>query len=325
MVGRVGRWIPGKAPPDDGYWEALLQDGETGNAAPPAPHWLLEHGPEADLAPQSDRCDGSSSDDLSWQQAFQAMEQGHTLKLLVTGCNRGGLMVMWNGIRGFVPASHLTRLPPFAGELERQEMLRSLIGESLSLNILELDPEQGRFVLSEKATHLEELHRQDMLDHLIPGDIRRGRVTSVCPFGVFVDLGGLEGLIHISELSWGRVDDPGEVLQLADDVEVYVLNVDHERGRVGLSLKRLQPDPWLMADKRYNIGQVVEGAITHGVEFGAFLEVEEGLEGLIHVSELSYGKIDHPQDAVSEGDVVKARVLNVDTERRRIGLSLKDV
>jgi len=115
------------------------------------------------------------------------------------------------------------------------------------------------------------------------------------------------------------------VLQLADDVEVYVLNVDHERGRVGLSLKRLQPDPWLMADKRYNIGQVVEGAITHVVEFGAFLEVEEGLEGLIHVSELSYGKIDHPQDAVSEGDVVKARVLNVDTERRRIGLSLKDV
>jgi small subunit ribosomal protein S1 len=135
----------------------------------------------------------------------------------------------------------------------------------------------------------------------------------------------LEGLIHISELSWGRVDDPAEVLQPAQDIEVYILNVDHDRGRVGLSLKRLQPDPWLMVDERYTVGQIVEGAVTHVVGFGAFVEVEEGLEGLIHVSELSPDKVDHPRDVVSEGDLVKVRVLNVDTERRRIGLSLRDI
>ena len=325
MVGQVGRWIPGNVSPDDGYCESLLQVGETGKAAPPATHWPLEQVQEVGLDVHSDVCGRPSSDDACWQQALEAMEQGETLKLPVTGCNRGGLMVVWNGLRGFVPASHLTRLPPYAGEVERQEMLQSLVGESLSLKILELDLEQGRFVLSEKATHLEELHRRDMLDHLMPGDVRRGRVTSICPFGVFVDLGGLEGLIHISELSWGRIDDPGEVLQPADDVEVYVLNVDRERGRVGLSLKRLQPDPWLMVDERYGVGQIVEGAITYVVEFGAFLEVEDGLEGLIHVSELSCGKVDHPRDVVIEGDVIKARVLNIDAERRRIGLSLKHV
>jgi len=323
MIERVGRWVPGNVPPDEGYWEALLRDGENGKAAPCTRYWRLEEGQKRDPDERQVEPVRPPVDDSLWQTAREVMERNETLKLPVTGYNRGGVMVKWNSLRGFVPASHLTKLPLYATEQERHDFLQRLVGRSLLLKILELDPEQGRFVLSEKATHVEERQRKDLLNHLVPGDVRRGRVTSVCPFGVFVDLGGLEGLIHISELSWGRVDDPGDVLQPAQDVEVYVLNVDHDRGRVGLSLKRLQPDPWLAVDERYSVGQVVEGAVTHVVDFGAFVEVEDGLEGLVHVSELSDGKVDHPRDVVSEGDVVRARVLNIDSERRRMGLSLK--
>jgi small subunit ribosomal protein S1 len=150
-------------------------------------------------------------------------------------------------------------------------------------------------------------------------------VTNLCSFGAFVDLGGLEGLVHVSELSWGRVEHPSKVLQPGQSVEVYVLNVDRERRRVGLSVKRLQPDPWQSVEEHYQVGQVVEGYITHVVDFGAFARVEKGLEGLIHVSELTEGNCSHPRDVVQEGDVVAARILNIDSGRRRMGLSIRQV
>jgi small subunit ribosomal protein S1 len=150
-------------------------------------------------------------------------------------------------------------------------------------------------------------------------------VTNLCSFGAFVDLGGLEGLVHVSELSWGRVDHPSDVLGPGDPVEVYVLNVDRERRRVGLSVKRLQPDPWQSVEERYHVGQVIEGVVTHVVDFGAFARVEDGLEGLIHVSELAEGNFIHPRNVVQEGDVVAARVLSIDSERRRMGLSMRQV
>jgi small subunit ribosomal protein S1 len=150
-------------------------------------------------------------------------------------------------------------------------------------------------------------------------------VTNLCSFGVFVDLGGLEGLVHVSELSWGRVEHPGDVLEPGQPVEVYVLNVDRERKRVGLSVKRLQPDPWQSVEERYRVGQIVEGVVTHVVDFGAFARVEEGLEGLIHVSELAEGNFLHPRNVVQEGDIVAVRVLNIDGARRRMGLSMRQV
>jgi small subunit ribosomal protein S1 len=253
------------------------------------------------------------------------MERGEVLELPVVGCNRGGALVAWNGLQGFVPASHLVDLSPSADEGERQGELRRLVGTRLCLKIIEVDSQLRRFVLSERASRLDESRRQDLLDQLCPGDICRGHVTNLCSFGAFVDLGGLEGLVHVSELSWGRVDHPSDVLGPGDPVEVYVLNVDRERRRVGLSVKRLQPDPWQSVEERYHVGQVIEGIVTHVVDFGAFARVEDGLEGLIHVSELAEGNFIHPRNVVQEGDVVAARVLSIDSERRRMGLSMRQV
>lgn len=321
-MGQTGEWIPGDTPPDEGYWRALLRDGENGSAAPVA----------AQVDPWGNELLGAAGraapvemmvvEDL-WRDAREAMEKGEMLELPVIGCNRGGVLVGWNGLRGFVPASHLVDLSPSLVGGERYDWLRRLVGTRLRLKIIELDSEQRRFVLSERATCLDESQRQELLNKLCPGDICQGHVTNLCSFGVFVDLGGLEGLVHISELSWGRVDRPGDVLELGQSVEVYVLDVDRGRGRVGLSIKRLQPDPWQLADERYQVDQVIEGVVTHVVDFGAFVRVEEGLEGLIHVSELAEGNFLHPRNVVQEGDVVTARILSLDSQQRRMGLSLR--
>jgi len=318
-MSEMGEWVPGDVPPDEGYWEALLRDGENGRAAPGAGAVGLGGGQGFDGP-------GAPAEQAikdAWGLARQAMERGEVLELPVVGCNRGGVLIEWNGLRGFVPASHLLDLSSSANGDERHDELRRLVGTRLCLKIIELDAEQRRFVLSERATRLNEAQRQGLLDELCPGDIRQGRVTSLCSFGAFVDLGGVEGLVHISELSWGRVDYPSDVIEPGQFVEVYVLNVDRARGRVGLSVRRLQPDPWQSVEERYQVDQVVEGVITHVVDFGAFTRVEEGLEGLIHVSELAEGNFFHPRNVVQEGDVVTARVVSIDGERRRLGLSLR--
>jgi len=321
-MGHLVEWVPSSAPPDEGYWEALLRQGEYGRAAPASVQLDAWWGVTMDVSSEPEPEEPVSAGD-AWQQAREAMEQGEVLELPVVGCNRGGVLVGWNGLRGFVPASHLVNLFPASDEAERYGELRRLIGSRLGLKIIELDQDQARFVLSERASRLDESRRQDLLDNLCPGDICQGRVTNLCSFGAFVDLGGLEGLVHVSELSWGRVEHPNDVLEPGQSVEVYVLNVDRDRRRVGLSVKRLTPDPWQSVEERYSVGEVVEGVITHVVNFGAFARVEDGLEGLIHISELAEGNFLHPRSVVQEGDVVAARVLNIDSERRRMGLSLR--
>lgn len=314
-------WIPGDVPPDEGYWQALLDDGENCGVTSAAGGVGLATGQEAGTAEAEEPMVG---DDV-WREACALMEQQESLELPVIGCNRGGVIVGWNGLRGFVPASHLMSLSSSVDETERLEELQHLVGSRLCLKIIELDPEQSRFVLSERATSSDEDHRQALLERLFPGDVCQGRVTNLCSFGAFVDLGGLEGLVHVSELSWGRVGHPQDVLASGQPVEVYVINVDRGRGRVGLSLKRLQPDPWQFVEERYQIGQVVDGVVTHVVDFGAFARVEEGLEGLIHVSELAEGEVSHPRNVISVGDVVRALIINIDSERRRMGLSLRQL
>jgi small subunit ribosomal protein S1 len=267
--------------------------------------------------------DGSSPDKDVWEEAHTLMTEGEILELPVVGCNKGGLLVGWEGLRGFVPASHLLDLTPSADERKRQEELRHFVGTRLPLKIIELDQDADRFVLSERATQVDDGHPEEVLNSLEPGDVCQGRVTNLCSFGAFVDLGGFEGLIHISELSWGRVAHPGDVLESGQPVEVYVLNVEPERERVGLSLKRLQPNPWESVEDRYSVGQVVEGTVTHVVDFGAFVQVEEGLEGLIHVSELAAGNPCDPHDVLQDGDSVSVEVLNIDRARRRMGLRLE--
>jgi small subunit ribosomal protein S1 len=195
----------------------------------------------------------------------------------------------------------------------------------LKLKVIELDSEEERFILSERVTTDEEQRRVELLSQMQPGKVHQGYVTNLCSFGAFIDLGGVEGLVHISELSWGRVDHPRDVLKRGQAVQVYVLNVDPAEGRVGLSLKRLQPDPWETVEKRYRTGQLIKGTVTNVVNFGAFARIEEGLEGLIHVSELAEGNFLHPRNVVQEGEIVIARVLSIDSRRRRMALSLRQV
>ena len=161
------------------------------------------------------------------------------------------------------------------------------------------------------------------MTRLKPGDIISGCVTNLCDFGAFVDLGGLEGLIHISELSWGRVGHPADTLERGQDIRVYILEVDRDGGRIALSVKRLRPDPWETVQERYQVGEMVEGTITNVVDFGAFACIEEGLEGLIHVSELAEGHFLHPRNVVNEGQKIRARILTIDGVARRLGLSLR--
>jgi small subunit ribosomal protein S1 len=267
----------------------------------------------------------SFSAENRWAEAQELMSRGEVLELPVVGCNRGGLLVGWNGLRGFVPASHLLALTPSAEEETRREELRHFVGTRLSLRIIELDPDSDRFVLSERATQVEIGHHDDVLSNLQPGDICEGRVTNLCSFGAFVDLGGFEGLVHISELSWGRVGHPSDILEPGQTVAVYVLSVEPERERAGLSIKRLQPNPWQSVEEQYRVGQTVEGSVTHVVDFGAFVQVEEGLEGLIHVSELASGNPCDPRQILHEGDDVLVEVLNIDSARRRIGLRLEQI
>lgn len=314
-------WVPGDVPPDEGYWRALLSDGENCGAASAAESVAPVVGREVGAAEAEETVIG----DHVWQEACALMGRQELLELPVIGCNRGGVLVGWNGLRGFVPASHLMSLSPSADEVERLDELQHLIGSRLRLKIIELDPEQSRFVLSERATSSDEDRRKALLDRLSPGDVCQGRVTNLCSFGAFVDLGGLEGLVHVSELTWGRVEHPQDVLESGQPVEVYVINVDRGRGRVGLSLKRLQPDPWQFVEERYRVGQIVDGVVTHVVDFGAFARVEEGLEGLIHVSELADGDVSNPRNVLGVGDVVRALIINIDSERRRMGLSLRQL
>ena len=313
-------WIAANSPLDEGYWRSLLQDGENGRAAPAMVQvlgWGSEPSPsDGEPPPEAGPVD-------EWEKASLAMEQGKILDLPVIGCNRGGVLVGWDGLRGFVPASHLVELSPRASEAERRIEMEQLVGTRLRLKIIELAPEQHRLILSERAINSDDTNRQKLLDTLSPGDIRTASVTSLCSFGAFVDLGGLEGLVHVSELAWKRVEHPSDLLEPGQVIEVYVLDVDRECGRVKLSVKRLQPDPWQTVAEQYQVGQTVEGTITHVVDFGAFVRVTDGVEGLIHVSELAEGNFIHPRNVVQEGDAVTVRVLEIDTEQRRMKLSLR--
>ncbi|MFO8036665.1 MAG: S1 RNA-binding domain-containing protein [Anaerolineales bacterium] len=322
-MGQRGEWIPPDAPLSEGYWQALLRDGENGRAAPTVSEADLwgENIPETPESPEESEESNPLQD--VWEEARSLMAETETLELPVVGCNRGGLLVDWKGLQGFVPASHLPDLTPSGDEEMRQEELRRFVGTRLPLRIIELDRDADRFVLSERATQVDDGNREDVLNTLEPGDVCEGRVTNLCSFGAFVDLGGFEGLVHISELSWGRVAHPADVLESGQSVDVYVLNVEPERERVGLSLKRLQPNPWESVEDRYSVGQIVEGTVTHVVDFGAFVQVEEGLEGLIHVSELASGNPCDPHDVLRDGDDVAVEVLNIDRARRRMGLRLE--
>jgi small subunit ribosomal protein S1 len=264
-----------------------------------------------------------SAVDTAWEEARRAFEDGKVLTGVVTGWNRGGLLVRWNDLQGFVPASQLKEVPIFGQEDNREDVLARWIGEDLSLKVIELDRSRNRLVFSERATLWGPRDGDRVLDDLGPGQVCSGHVSNICDFGVFVDLGGVDGLVHLSELSWGRVSHPRDLLAIGQQVSVYVISMDKGNRRIALSLKRLKPDPWTVVESTYRPNQVLDAVITNVVAFGAFAQIEEGLEGLIHISEICDAKITHPAEMVSPGDQVRVRILRIDSAGHRLGLSMR--
>jgi small subunit ribosomal protein S1 len=305
-------WEEGSPPMDEGWWASVLSEQEA--QVPPTRPRSGEGG--------IDRinCPGSAED---WSWARQLYESDDTVELPAIGFNRGGLLVQARGLRGFVPVSHLVSLPPGTEGADRSDQLSALVGSKLCLKVIEFDPERGRLVFSQRAAQAGPGCRTELLARLRPGDRVSGIVTNVTRFGVFVELGGVEGLIHVSELSWGRVRHPSDAVCCGQPVEVKVLSVDPDQGRVALSLKDLMPDPWKTVEARYSVGEIVEGTVTNVVRFGAFIGLEEGLEGLVHISEFGDGSECLGPDGLHDGDRVRARVVHIDGAERRLGLSLR--
>ncbi len=269
-------------------------------------------------------------EEKDWRNAEALLQSQEVYGGTVAGFNKGGLIVKVGNVRGFIPASQISaaRRRRTEGETPEQKWSR-MVGEPTQVKVIEVDRSRNRLILSERAASKEtrEMQKDKLLAEIKAGDVRKGHVISLADFGAFVDIGGADGLVHLSELSWRRVAHPSEVLKVGQEVEVVVLNVDRERKRIGLSTKRREEDPWHALQRKFHSGMLVAATITKLTKFGAFarLEGEEEIEGLIHVSELADGHVEHPKQVISEGQSVTLRVLKVDPDKRRIGLSLKRV
>ncbi len=263
-----------------------------------------------------------------WERAEQMKESGELYEGTIAGYNKGGLVVRLGRLRGFIPLSQISR--------ERRESVggdrpdhrwKVLIGQPIVARVIEVDRDRQRLILSERAAAREarELLKERVLAQLQVGEVRTGRVTSLTKFGAFVNIDGADGLVHLSEISWEHIDKPEDVLQVGQEVQVKVISIDPERKRIGLSIRQLQEDPWKTKAATLRVGQLVKATITRLEKFGAFARLENGLEGLIHISELSDQRIEHPKEVVKEGDEVTLRIIRIDPEQRRIGLSLRKV
>lgn len=263
-----------------------------------------------------------------WLKAQELLDNQEVYKGNIIGYNRGGVLMMFGQVRGFIPASQLSNHRR-TKEKSGDEGLQNLVGQTVTVKVIEVDRSRNRLILSEKAAmkEIKAAQRQELLGDLEEGEIRDGRIVNLADFGAFVDIGGIEGLVHLSELSWKRVNHPADLVEVGDEVQVFILSVDEERGRVALSLKRLEPDPWTKVDELYKEGELVEVTITKLTKYGAFARLDDdySLEGLIHISELSNDHVDLPQEIIETGQVVSARIIRVDSDRRQLGLSLKQV
>jgi Ribosomal protein S1 len=262
-----------------------------------------------------------------WELASKLHEEGGIVQGKVVGFNKGGLLVQFNRIRGFVPASQVAQLHGRTAAEERQQALQRMVNQEIPLKVIEVDRERNRLVLSERSATQEwrKAQKHRLLTELQPGDILTGRVNQLTNFGAFIDLGGADGLAHISELSWQRVNHPREVLSPGQEVKVMVVEIDRDRERIGLSLRKLQDNPWDTIDQRYTLGQLVSGPVTNVAPFGAFVQIEEAVEGLIHASELDVDPQIQPRDVLQPGQIVTAKVISLDRQRQRMGLSLRRV
>jgi small subunit ribosomal protein S1 len=262
-----------------------------------------------------------------WIRAQEMMESGEILETPVIGYNRGGVIVPFGNLRGFVPASHLLELRRGMDDRQRQQSMSKLRDEVLPLKVIEVNRQRRRLVLSQRDAQKEwqEAEKIPLIENFQERDVLEGTITGLSNFGAFVDLGGADGLVHISELAWHRVNHPREVVKVGDKIEVYILSLDKEEQRIALSRKRLLPNPWSLAQDKYEVGQLVEGEVTRLVSYGAFIEIEPGVEGLLHISQLSRDNVQDASEYISEGETHLLRIISMDADRQRIGLSLKNV
>lgn len=255
-----------------------------------------------------------------WDKARELLQTEDTVDVNVTGHNRGGILVRWRRLEGFIPSSHLTS----AGySPDRRDAWNELIGQKLTVKVIEVDQDRRRLIFSEREAQREWRAKQKarLLSELQEGDVVPGTVTGIRDFGAFVNLGGADGLIHVSELAWHRVDHPRDILEVGDKIDVYVLSLDREKKRIALSRKRLLPDPWDNAPATYHEGQLVDGVVTNVVDFGAFVALDDGLEGLLHLSEMGDGSLKEPHSYVKKGDKLSLRISHLEPEKRRVGFT----
>lgn len=296
---------------DEGWWASILAD---------------ENALQEVRTENNNRAANHVPACVDWNQVKRCFEQDEVIELEVYGFNRGGVLVQCNEIQGFVPVSHLVDIPSNPSEEEKNEILANYVGRKLLLKVIECEPSQERVVFSERAALAGEGRRRQLFQSLKIGSLVSGVVTNITDFGAFVDLGGVEGLIHVSELSWGRVSHPDEVLKVGDHIQTMVLQVIVESARVALSVKRLVPNPWEQLHRHYKPGDIVSATITEIMRFGAFARMEEGVEGLIHISSIEFptGK-KQIDNILHPGQTVQVRILHIDAERRRLGLGLVQI
>jgi small subunit ribosomal protein S1 len=312
---------------DEGWWSSVLAEESRISTHPPVHSAGNRSEVHDDAKLAHGKAEGDASADkkvnTNWEEIKNLYQRDQIIDLLVTGHNRGGLLVEGNGIYGFVPFSHLIDLMGKVEVAERDHDLETYVGRSLHLKVIECVPEDGRVVFSERAAQSEPGKRSELFHALQPGQCVKGVVTNVTDFGVFVDLGGVEGLIHISELSWGRVSHPTQIVKMGSTIDVQVLDLAPERCRVALSLKRLLQNPWQNAATEFPEGCVKSATITSVLSFGAFARLDAGVEGLIHASEIPEADSKPIKEILSEGQTVQVRILHLDSAHQRMGLSMR--
>jgi small subunit ribosomal protein S1 len=267
----------------------------------------------------------NDQDTIDWEFAGRVFEQDEIVEMTVYGFNQGGLLVHNENLQGFVPVSHLLEQPKSQDSETKKKIFNTYVGKILPLKVIECVREEQRIVLSERAALTGNGIRKRLVSSLKKDQIVEGKVTNVTDFGVFVDLGGVEGLVHVSELSWGRVTDPKQFARLGEKIHAIVLQVDQANARIALSVKRLLPNPWEMIKDRYSIGDVIEARVSSIARYGIFMKLDEGIEGLVHISSLKKQsdkksirtrfKINQPQ---------RVRILNIDADHKRLGLVLEE-
>lgn len=304
---------------DEGWWESVLAEERL--YAPPRPQQAAI---KSKTIPQSkaEPVPAVQAIQTDWNTVKELYANDRIVELQVTGHNRGGLLVEKDALSGFIPFSHLIELAGREQETDRDVSLETYVGKTVRVKVIECVPEEGRVVFSERAALAEPGKRAELFNRLQTGAHVKGIVTNITDFGVFVDLGGVEGLIHISELSWGRVAHPNQIVKLGEEITVQVLDISAERCRVALSLKRIKSNPWEHASTDFPVGTIHNAVITSVMSYGAFARIEAGVEGLIHASEMLLEPNRTPRDLLFEGQELKVRILHLDAAHQRMGLSL---